>query len=221
MKTRQLVLAVLAASALGLVTEARAASINAPSGMTGSGALNGTYAYTWTVASASSPLASGQTVDSASITFSNIKLTSTSSGSLYFDLGRVFSGMDAKPSTGLPTPGNYGTYQDNDASGDAFSGNVTAGNADRLGSSQPVSLTKNVAQSWTYTFTSADLTALNTYAGLGSWGFLIDPDCSFDVGGITFNYTTKTNCTPDGGTTAMLLGAAMMGLGWAKRRIGV
>ena len=214
MKTRQLVLAVLAASALGLVTEARAASINAPSGMIGTGALNGTYAYTWTVASGA--LVSGQTVDSASITFSNIKLTSTQNGWLYFDLGRVLKGMVAEPST-LPTPGNYGTYTDNDASGDAFKLNAPV-NADLLNSSQPVSLTKNVAQSWTYTFTSA---ALNTYAGLGSWGFLIDPDCSFDVGGITFNYTTTTNCTPDGGTTAMLLGAAMLGLGWAKRRIGV
>jgi hypothetical protein len=214
MKTRQLVLAVLAASALGLVTEARAASINAPSGMLGNGALNGTYAYTWTVASGA--LVSGQTVDSASITFTSIMLTSTSSGYLYFDLGRVFTGMVAGPST-LPTPGNYGTYTDNDASGDAFKGNAP-GNADQLGS-QP--LAKNVATSWTYTFTSADLTALNRYAGLGSWGFLIDPDCSFNVGGITFNYTTTTNCTPDGGTTAMLLGAAMMGLGWAKRRIGV
>src|ERR1035441_9908421 len=126
MKTRQLVLAVLAASALGLVTEARAACINAP--MIGTGALNGTYAYTWTVASGA--LVSGQTVDSASITFSNIKLTSTQSGYLYFDLGRVFATMIAKPST-LPTPGNYGTYTDNDASGDAFKGNAP-GNADQL-----------------------------------------------------------------------------------------
>ena len=185
--------------------------------MLGNGALNGTYAYTWTVASGA--LVSGQTVDSASITFSNIKLTSTQSGYLYFDLGRVFATMVAKPST-LPTPGNYGTYTDNDASGDAFDGNVTLGNAIHLGTGKQ-SLTLNQLTSWTYIFTSADLTALNSYAGLGSWGFLIDPDCSFNVGGITFNYTTTTNCTPDGGTTAMLLGAAMLGLGWAKRRIGV
>ena len=177
--------------------------------------MNGTYAYTWTVASEA--LVSGQTVDSASITFTSIILTSTKSGSLCFDLGRVFETMGAKPSP-LPTPGNYGTYTDNDASGDAFSGNVTAGNADHLGTQI---LQQNTAATWTYTFTSADLTALNSYAGLGSWGFLIDPDCSFNVGGITFNYTTTTNRTPDGGTTAMLLGAAMMGLGWAKRRIGV
>ena len=159
-------------------------TIDVPSGMKGANALDGTYAYVWTVASG--PLVAGQTVDSASITFSNIKLTATGSGNdISYDLGRVFTGMSAKPAT-LPAPGSFGTYQDNDASGDAFAGNIPA-NADHLGTKN---LTLNTLTSWTYTFSANDLSALNSYASQGSWGFLIDPDCHFDVGDITFTYTT-------------------------------
>ena len=160
-------------------------TIDVPSGMKGTSALEGNYAYIWTVASG--PLAAGQTVNSASITFSNIKLTATGHGNdISFDLGRVFTGM-SKPSAGsLPTAGHYGTYTDNDALGDAFGGNIPA-NARNLGTQ---SLTLNQLTSWTYNFSSADLTALNSYANQGSWGFLIDPDCTFNVGDICFSYTT-------------------------------
>ena len=209
---------IITTALLGIASIAFATStspITAPSGMIGTGALDGTYAYTWTVASGA--LVPGSVVDSASITFTGIKLTSVASGDLNVDLGRVFSGMTAKPST-LPTAGNYGTFTDNDAPGDAFAANITAGNAMLLGKT---TLAQNVAQTWTYTFNSAELTALNSYASQGSWGFLIDPDCVFNVGNIQFTYTTAPNGVPDGGTTAMLLGAAMLGLGWAKRRMGV
>jgi hypothetical protein len=207
---------IITTALLGITSVAFATSISAPSGMIGTGKLNGSYAYTWTVASG--PLVSGETVDSASLVFSNIKLTSSGSGNnISYDLGRVFSGLIAKPST-LPTPGNFGTYTDNDASGDAFAQNIVNGNAKNLGNK---ALTLNVLTSWTYTFDTSALTALNSYASQGSWGFLIDPDCLFNVGGITFNYTTAGSggSVPDGGITAMLLGAAMLGLGWAKRRV--
>ena len=95
-----------------------ATTINAPSGMIGTGALNGNNAYTWTVASG--PLVSGETVDSASLVFSNIKLTSCGSGNnISYDLGRVFSGLIAAPDP-LARPGTYGAYTDNDAAGDTF-----------------------------------------------------------------------------------------------------
>ena len=207
---------IITTALLGITSIAFATSANVPAGLIGTGALDGLYAYTWTVASGA--LVSGSTVNSATLTFNNVVLTSVASGDLSVDLGRVFSGMAAKPST-LPTPGNYGTYTDNDASGDAFAANITSGNATHLGTT---TLSKNVVvPTISYTFTSAELSALNSYASQGSWGFLIDPDCIFNVGGISFTYTTTSNGVPDGGTTAMLLGAAMLGLGWAKRRMGV
>jgi len=209
---------IITATLLSISGYALATTIGAPSGMIGTGALNGTYAYTWTVASG--PLVSGSIVDSASLTFTSIKLTSSGSGNvLSYDLGRVFSGMAAGPGT-LPTPGHYGTYTDNDASGDAFNQNVVNGNAVHL---RTQNLTYGVSTNWSYTFTAADLNSLNNYASLGSWGFLLDPDCSFNVGAINFTYTTKPNggggSVPDGGVTAILFGAVITGLGWAKRRV--
>lgn len=210
---------IVAVGLLCVASFASAISITAPAGMIGTSALNGTYAYTWTVASG--PLVSGATVNSASLVFTGITLTSSGSGhDLSYDVGRVFSGMVARPST-LPTPGNYGTYTDNDAAGDAFDPNVVNGNARHLDTQ---TLTRNQTATWTYTFLASDLTALNSYASQGSWGFLIDPDCLFNVGGITFNYTTTPNGggghgAPDGGTTGVLLGIALLGLGWAKQRI--
>ena len=210
---------IITTALLGITSIAFATStspITAPAGMIGVGALDGTYAYTWTVAAGA--LVPGSTISSATLTFSNVKLTSVSSGDLNVDLGRVFSGMAAKPST-LPTAGNYGTYTDNDASSDAFAANITSGNATLLGRT---TLLQNVlVPTISYTFTQAELNALNSYASQGSWGFLIDPDCIFNVGNIQFTYSTDPVGVPDGGTTAMLLGAAMLGLGWAKRRMGV
>jgi hypothetical protein len=199
----------------GITSFAMATTINAPSGMIGSGALNGSYAYTWTVASGD--LVPGEEVDYAKITFTNIKWTSGGSGKIIVDFGRVFSGMTAAPNP-LPTPGNYGRYWDNDAAGDAFSQNIVNGNAVNLGT-KPLSY--GVLTSWDYTFTAGQLSSLNSFADLGNWGFLIDPDCRFDVGGIKFDYTTKGGggSVPDGGITVILLGAAMLGLGWAKRRV--
>ena len=208
---------IITTALLGIASVAFATSVNAPAGMIGTGALNGMYAYTWTVASGA--LAPGSTVTSATLTFNSVVLTSSARGDLNVDLGRVLSGMAAMPST-LPSVGNYGTWNDSDASGDAFKPNTTSAppTATLLGKT---TLSRNVAQNISYTFTSAELVALNSYASLGSWGFLIDPDCIFNVGGISFTYTTMSNGVPDGGTTAMLLGAAMLGLGWAKRRMGV
>ena len=202
----------LAGVLLGALNFAQATTISAPSGMIGTSALIGTYAYLWSV-----PL--DQDVTSASITFTAVTETHSGNGNdISVDVGS-FIGMAVDQSK-APTSGNYSKITDNDAKGDAFAANTTGikPTAINLGTEPFPSL--NVAQTWTYTFTAAQLLALNSYISAGNWGFEIDPDCYFTVGGITFNYTTETNKSigvPDNSTTAILLGLAFFGL-FAFRR---
>jgi VPDSG-CTERM motif len=201
----------LVALLFGSLSFAHATSVGAPGGMIGTGALNGTYAYLWSV-----PVAGPQNVTAASITFTAITETHGGNGNdISVDFGS-FVGIGT-----VPTSGNFTKITDNDASGDAFQPNVTAGKAVHLGTRLFPSL--NVSQTWTYIFSGAQLMALNTYIAAGNWGFEIDPDCTFDVGGIKFDYTSQTTTNhvsvPDSMTTFGLLGISLLGLLAIRRKL--
>ncbi len=217
---------------VGILNFAQAIPVNAPTGMTGTGALDGTYAYLWDVGSIN--LAAGQQIIGASITFTGVSETLKGNGNdISVDFGRIFSGMGFSGTgsgvptslTSLPTAGNFKTYTDNDASGDAFKKNLTTTttgkpyeNAYNLGTEAFPTL--NVAQTFTFNFTTNELAALNNYI-TGLWGFEIDPDCHFNVGSICFNYTvgpTNNVKAPDASVTAGLLGLAVLGMFVAHRR---
>lgn len=194
---------------LGSLNFAQATTISAPAGLIGTGTLDGTYAYLWSV-----PV-TAQNIVSASITFTSIKETAGGNGnSISVDFGS-FVGIGT-----VPTAGNYSTKTDNDALGDAFQANVNSGKAVRLGTELFPSL--NVSHTWTYVFSTAQLLTLNTYIATGNWGFEIDPDCHFNVGGIQFDYTTQTITNkvsvPDYVTTFGLLGVSFLGLVMLRRK---
>jgi hypothetical protein len=192
---------------------AQATTINAPSGLIGKSGLDANYAYLWSV-----PVAAVQnsTITSATITFTGIVFKGGKGNNISVDLGSFLA----------PATGNLGSIKDKGAVGDAFSANVAANNAVHLGTQ--IITSKKTAASFTYTFTGAQLDALNSYIANGNWGFEIDPDGKFSVGGITFNYTSEINTpkpvavvatVPDSMTTFGLLGASLLVLIVARRRV--
>ena len=198
---------------------AQATTINAPSGLIGTGALNGNYAYLWTVASGNLA-SSGQTVNSVTVTFNNIVETITGSGNdITIDVGS-FVNMAVDKSY-VPAVGSYSgnAISDGDATGDAFQANITAGDAVRLGMMSFSST--YVSQNLSVTLTGSELSALQGYMNAGAWGLEIDPDCHFNVGSISLSYTTTgTNLgVPDSASTLGLLGFCFAGLFFFRRQL--
>jgi hypothetical protein len=216
----------LAGVLLSAVNFAQATSISAPGGMVGTSILDGTYSYLWSV-----PLSynSSVTINSASITFSGIVLTATGSGNdISCDFGSFvgISGVTLAGATTTigtaPTAGNYTTVKDNDTLGDSFAALTTGGSPKSVHLGTQAYTLNASPLTTTYTFTAAQLASLNTYISQGNWGFEIDPDCHFTVGGISFSYTTtSTNITtvPDGAMTAGLLGLSFIGLVAFRRKL--
>ena len=70
-----------------------------------------------------------------------------------------------------------------------------------------------------YNFDDLLIGILTTYAGDGSFGFGMDPDCHYYNDGITFSIETERTPVPEPGTM-MLLGFGMLGLAvYGKRRM--
>lgn len=199
--------------------QATSIDVNAPSGLIGKNALNANYAYLWTA-----PVAA-QDFTSATITFTGVVRTGSGKGNdISVDIGN-FLGMPVGQSS-VPTSGGLGSIKDKDAMGDAFNANVVANDAIHLGTQLFTS--KKTPQSWSYTFTGAQLEALNNYIAAGNWGFEIDADGKFSVGGISFSYTTEITDTkpvgvvatvPDSMTTFGLLGASLLVLIVGRRKL--
>jgi len=144
----------------------------------------------------------GQTVTSAEIDFSKITLAasgnSQGTGVLYTDL------LNSK--TGGET-----TRTDNDAAGDYWKTQFSGANLSSVGTNGFAFVGQTL--SWSLVLNSTELLALNNYLLGGTFNIGLDPDCKFNVGGITFTYTTGTtthNTVPETSTTAVLL---LLGLG--------
>jgi hypothetical protein len=69
-----------------------------------------------------------------------------------------------------------------------------------------------------FTFNSSQLTALNSYAADGNFGFIIDPDCHYFNEGVDFQVTTRPKTVPDGGSSAGLLVLGLLAMGCANRK---
>ena len=177
-------------------------TVNAPSSLTGYEVLNGAYAYSWGIPVG---LAAGQTISSATISFTSVTLNIANSsgvGYLYTDLLNLNSA-------------GVTTYYDGDAAGDYFATAVTASKRTSLGTQVFPSV--GTTASWNYVFNASQLAALNAYATNGLVDIGLDPDCHFSVGNISFAYTTSQ--VPDGASTALLLGVGLTGLGFVRRKL--
>jgi len=191
---------------LGICGLAQAVTINAPSSLTGYQVLNGANAYSWGIPIS---LTTGQTINSATISFSSVTLNvagSSGHGYLYTDLLNLNSG-------------GVKSYYDGDAPGDYFASAYPASTVTSVGAKYFASA--GTTLSWDYILNASQLTVLNSYVTNGLFDLGFDPDCHFSVGGITFSYTTITAHTqvPDGATTALLLGTSLLGLAFVRRKL--
>ena len=158
----------------------------------------------------------GATITGASLTFTNIANWDTNPNILFihlFDTAKysgVHSFIDA---SGVPVPNNQ--MVDNFAS-PMLSSNplIAAGTANTFLTSKSFTMTPTT---FTYNFTAAQLVALQSYiVHGGNIAFGLDPDCHFFNDGVKF-----TMSVPDGGTTAVLLGLAVVGICFARRQFAV
>jgi hypothetical protein len=137
----------------------------------------------------------------------------------------VAGGTGGATFSSTPGASAFSTVTDNDAVGDAFSNiGVYSGSGSADGKrtylgSQSFANTSTI-YSWSYAFSAAQLIALNAYIATGhAWGFEIDADCTFNVGGISFTYTQAAPGVPDAVGTFGLLGLAVAGLVAYRRKV--
>ena len=170
-------------------------------------------AYTWRIDNIN---LGGATITGASLTFTNIANWDANPNILFihlFDTAKysgVHSFIDA---SGVPVPNNQ--MVDNFAS-PMLSSNplIAAGTANTFLTSKSFTMTPTT---FTYNFTAAQLVALQSYiVHGGNIAFGLDPDCHFFNDGVKF-----TMSVPDGGTTAVLLGLAVVGICFARRHFAV
>ena len=195
----------LIATLVGICGLVRATTINAPSTLVGANVLNGNNAYSWGISIA---VPTGQTITSAQIDFTNVKLTAgNGSGTdyLYTDLLKS-------------TAAGVTTATDLDAPGDYWGTQYSGANITSLGSKLFAAV--GTTMTWSYVLTAGQLTALNSYLTSGTFNIGIDPDCHFDVGGLSFTYTlgpTSKN-VPDEAVTALLAIVGLAGLEIFRRK---
>ena len=176
-----------------------------PSGM---GTIDGLYYYEWGL---SWNLPSGQSIVDATLTYSSIYLTTA----------------DANPPAKLystllnSAPKGVTSYYD----GDNNVQNPGPGPGVFLLGTAPFGGVGSGYSSLQYDFANITgaLSALNADIADGVFGIGIDPDCYYSVGGIKLTITTSdqppgNTRVPDAASTAMLLGAALTGIGLLRRK---
>lgn len=193
---------------------AQATTINVPSALVTSG-LDGNSAYSWGITPV---VPTGQQVDSATLTFSNIKLTASGNSA---GTGYLYTDLLSLNSSGVTT------YTDSDASGDYFAGlsafkGANASKLTALGAQFFASVGTTIS-TLSYVLSSAQLVTLNAYIAAGGFSIGIDPDCHYTFSSLSFSYTTATSPGPKGGvpdaaTTVYLLGASLLGLEVLRRK---
>lgn len=188
------------AAACGL---ANANTVPAPGALTGVNALSGESAYSWGIPIT---LGAGQSISAASLVFNNVTLTAANSSGH----GILYSDLLKSSLTGVHT------YTDNDAPGDYFAGVYSSANIVSLGSQYFAKV--GTTLSWTVTFNSVQLAALNQFLVNGIFDLGFDPDCHYTVDSICFNYTTTPVSTPDTATTVYLLGLGLLSLEVVRRK---
>ncbi len=163
---------------------------------TGLNYLDGYNWYTWGI---DMTIPEGETIQSASLTFTGINAP-------------------------LPQDILYG-----DLLGEAMSGVSSEGGSDwgdhffLHESGTPLFVYQDAdiynPENFIYTFGigSDELIALNNYAGDGNFGFGFDPDCWFTSTSVTFNATSSGAPVPEP-TTMLLLGCGLAGLGFVRKK---
>ena len=163
-------------------------------------------AYTWRIDNIN---LGGATITGATLTFTNIANWDANPNILFihlFDTAK-YSGVRSF----IDSPDDIG-MADNFA-GSLLASNplIAAGTGNTFLTSKSFTMTPTT---FTYTFTAAQLLALQSYIANGNnIAFGLDPDCHFFNNGVTFTMTV-----PDAGSTAVLLGLTLVTFGFVHRK---
>lgn len=192
----------LAAIALGLVASAKAAVFTFTPNPADLNDLDHTHATTWGITWS---IPAGQTITGATLKINNIWDWKRENDALYIRL------LD-DPKKGVTF---YNDNTNDNVLSDYFSGQGTYLTtwSDPNGGSNG-----QYAVNFQYNFTSSQLLALTSYltdptqSNRAAFGLAFDPDCHYYNTGISFEITTAPSSVPDGGSSALLLAFAALGL---------
>ncbi len=162
--------------------------------------------YTWGINDL--VLSEGETITSASLTFTNIRNTDPPSSDLYVHLlDNVAVGAHSR--------------RDHDSKpGDQFS--YTSWVNRKFNQGQRLFFWEDVItttpQTLTYDFDDSDLALLLEYSDFNNFGLGFDPDCHFKNDGISLKIETRIAQIPEPCTT-LLLGSSLLGFAAFMRRV--
>lgn len=166
-------------------------------------------AYTWRIDNIN---LGGATITGATLTFKNIANWDANPNVLFIHL--LDTAKHSGVSSFIDDP-NDNQMADNFA-GSLYASNplVSSGTANTFLTNKSFTTTPTT---YTYTFTPAQLAALQSYITNGhNIAFGLDPDCHFFNDGVTFSMSV-----PEGGTTAVLLGLAVVCFGFVHRMLSL